>query len=143
MADTFYKNFFQHLGQGDINLSSDPISLVLVDTNGGTPYTPNFTDGGDDALDDIPAGARLVTLALSTITFVNRVLDAADFAGTFTDPGGGDTGEAIVLYINSGVEGTSYLIAYIDSITELPLTLDGTNDTLTFDVSGILRLGPA
>jgi len=59
------------------------------------------------------------------------VADAADIV--FTAPPAGDVLEATVIYQDTGVEGTSRLIAYIDTATGLPVTPNGTDITILWD----------
>jgi hypothetical protein len=64
------------------------------------------------------------------------VADAADnTVSTVT----GDPFESINLYKDSGVEGTSRLIAYIDTATGLPCTPNGGDITVQWD-SGANRI---
>ena len=56
--------------------------------------------------------------------------DAADV--TFTSVSGASI-EAIVLYVDSGSEATSALIAYIDTATGLPITPNGGDIIVTWD----------
>lgn len=134
MANALYPKAKEQMLQGGINLSTGNIKCVIVDT--GT-YTYS---AAHEFLSDIPSGARLATTGnLASKTFTNGVFDAADPA--LTDPGGGATGEALVIYIDTGSAATSRLIAYFDTgVTGLPMTLDGTNDTVQFNASGIFAL---
>lgn len=137
MADAFYNKFLHALGLGTIDLSTGNFRLALVDT--GT-YTVDTSDTGHQYESDL--SGVLTEPLLVTPTWVNRVFDAADFSGTYTDPGGGGTGEAFVLYKDTGTPATSPLIAYFDSPAALPITLDGTDDSITFNASGIFKIGP-
>lgn len=134
MANALYPKAAEQLWQGGINLSSGSVKWVLVDL--GT-YTYSATH---EFLSSIPSGARLATsAALASKTFTNGVFDAAD--PTLTDPGGGATGEALVLFIDTGSDTTSRLILFLDTgVTGLPMTLDGTNDTIQHNASGIAAL---
>jgi len=136
MANSTYAKFLQALGEGSIDLSSGTFKIALVDT--GT-YTADVSDTGDEFLSDL--SGVLETATLATPTWVNRIFDADDFVGNFPDSGGGATGEALVIYKDTGVAGTSPLILYLDTVTGLPITLDGTPDSLTFNASGIYKLG--
>lgn len=140
MANGVYNTFLAAVAAADIDLTSGTFKLLLVDTGA---YTVDLTDAGHGFLSDIPALARLTegTLVTSFGTLADRVFDADDFIGTFPDPGGGATGEALVIYKDTGVEGTSPLLFFFDSITGLPMTLDGTDDTVQFNASGIWKIG--
>lgn len=135
MANTIYNKFYQGLGDGEFDFGVDTIKIALVTS----AYTPDFTDTGDEFESDLGA-AVLDELALSSLTWVDRVLDAADIVIVFPDSNGG-TGIALVLYKDTGTPSTSRLIAYFDTLSGLPYTQDGNDDSITFDASGILRLG--
>ena len=74
---------------------------------------------------------------LASKTNVLGVCDAADV--TFSAVSG-DVSEAVVVYRDSGVAGTSELIAYIDTATGLPVTPNGGDITITWNASGIFSL---
>lgn len=137
MANALYPKAKEQMLQGGINLSSATVKWQLVDTNGGTPYTYS---AAHEFLSDVPSGARLAqSAALASKTFASGTFDAAD--PSLTDSGGGATGEALILFIDTGSAATSRLIAYFDTgVTGLPLTLDGTNDTIQHHASGIFSL---
>ncbi len=124
MANKLYPKGKEHLLNGDIDLDTDTIKCVLVDTN---DYT--YADA-DDALDDIAAGARVATGTLASKTITNGVFDAADLTFTAVT---GDVSEALVIYLDSGVASTSYLIAFIDTATGLPVTPNGSDITIVWD----------
>jgi hypothetical protein len=93
-----------------------------------------------DNLDDIPSGARVsVSGNLSGKVFGNDAsFDSDDvvFAGVT-----GDQLEAIVLYLHTGTESTSKLIAFFDTgITGMPLTPDGNNVQVTVPAGGWFTL---
>jgi len=68
----------------------------------------------------------------------NRTFDADDVV--FTTPASGSTVIALILFVDTGVEGTSRLICYIDTGTGLPLTTNGGNINIVWNASGILVL---
>lgn len=71
-------------------------------------------------------------------TYTNGLLDAAD--ATFTTVTG-DVSKAIVLWLDTGVESTSRLFAYIDTgVTGLPVTPNGGNINIIWNASGIVQL---
>lgn len=125
-------NFLYDLGRkafadGDIDLLVDTIKAMLVDT---ALYTAN--QATDNALDDIVAGARIGTAqTLGTKDTTAGIFDAADpvFSGLVAAP----TIEAVVLYKDTGVEGTSLLIAYLDTGTGMPIPAGATQVTVVWD----------
>jgi hypothetical protein len=124
MANILYPKGKENFLAGNINLSSNTIKVVLVDL---ADYTYS---AAHDALDDIPAGARVATATLANKTITNGVFDADD--PTFTTVTG-DQSEALAIYKDSGTESTSWLIALIDTATGLPITPGGGNITVVFD----------
>lgn len=121
-----------HLASGGtFDPTADSLRYVLC----GSGYTPDTAVGGDQFLDDIPAGERLATSEpLTGVTVTGRTVDAND--GTLTDPGGGDTGTLIVLYQDTGTEGTSRLINHF-SVSHI---LDGTDDTISISADGLYEI---
>lgn len=75
----------------------------------------------------------------ATKTFTNGVFDGADV--TFPTVSGA-TAEALVIYVkNAGANTTWQLVAFIDTgVTGLPVTPNGGNIGVTFNVSGIFAL---
>lgn len=132
MANVIYPKFKEALLSGAVDLTSVNVKAVLVDT---ADYT---YDAAHDFLDDVAAGAREGTTGnLASKTVTDGVFDAADIA---LPDDGGDQAEALILYVDTGVEGTSRLIAYIDTATGLPITPDSTADTIQWHASGIFAL---
>lgn len=118
MANTMYTLAKQSFLLGQFDLSTQDIRVVLVDL---ADYTPNFAT--DQFLTNIPMIARTATSpALTGKTTTAGVFDANDFSyGNVT----GDPSEAIVLYVNTGVDSTSRLICFLDTMTGLPITPNG------------------
>lgn len=126
MANALYDKAREAFLTAAINWTSDTIKVVLVDT---ADYTVSLTT--HQYLSDIPSGARVATsAALGSKTATLGVADAADTSFTAVS---GDQSEAYVIFVDTGTEGTSRLIAYFDSATGLPITPNGGNITLTFD----------
>lgn len=137
MTNSFYATGLNAFLLGDIDWVADDIRAILVDA---ADYTVNLTT--HDFLNDIPAGARVATVALTGKSASAGVADADDL--TFTSVTG-DVSEALVLYKHTGTESTSQLISYIDTATGLPATPNGNNIVVTWDggVNKIFRLGLA
>jgi hypothetical protein len=126
MANSLYGLYKQKRLEGLISLLTGDIKVVLVDT---ATYTVNIDV--DEFLSDIAVGERVATSAnLTSKTTTLGVFDAADI--TFPSVSG-DTSEALVLYLDTGNAATSTLIAYIDSATGLPVTLNGTDVPIVWD----------
>jgi hypothetical protein len=116
---------------GSLDLSVDDIKAVLVHNSaGGTSYTVSIDV--HQFLSDIGSASRVATsgnLASKTLTL--GVFDAADI--TFTAVTGVQV-DLIVIYKDTGVAGTSPLIAYIDSASSgLPVVPNGGDITIQWD----------
>ena len=134
MANALFTQYKVDLIEGDVDIISDNIKVVMVDH--GTD-TPNVTT--DDFLDDIGAGARVATSGnLASKTATAGVFDAADVTiNTVT----GATVESLVLYDDTpGAESAKNLLVYIDTATGLALTPNGGNVTIQWHASGIYSL---
>lgn len=126
MANALYDKGREAFLDGLIAWSSNNIKCVLVDTGA---YTANLAT--DTFLGDIPSGARIATSGnLASKTVTAGVADAADV--TFTAVSGVSC-EALVVYKDTGVVGTSRLIARIDTATGLPATPDGSDIVVAWD----------
>lgn len=120
MASQMYGKGREKFGNAEIDWVSDDIKAVLVDLGA---YTPSIDV--DEFLSDIPSGARIGTpVALATRTNVLGVLDADDVS--VTGLSGAPTLEAIAIFKDTGVAGTSALIALIDTATGLPVAAGAT-----------------
>lgn len=126
MANALYAKGKQNILDGNIDFSADTIKAVFLD---GADYTPNLST--DDALNDI-AGAAIVgtATALASKTLTDGVFDAADTTITAVT---GDQAEYILIYKDSGVSSTSWLIALFDTATGLPFTPNGGDATIAWD----------
>lgn len=135
MANFLYNKAKEDFLSGNIDLENDDIKAVLVDSE---EYTPD--QGADEDLADVPSGGRIATTGnLTGKTVTDGVFDADDETLLSVT---GDQSEALVIYKDSGVEGTSRLIAYIDTATGLPITPNGGNIAIAWanDSSKIFKL---
>tara|TARA_R110000772_G_scaffold129472_2_gene237587 strand:- start:429 stop:836 length:408 start_codon:yes stop_codon:yes gene_type:complete len=126
MANALYGLGREGFLGGDIAFDTDNIKAALLDL---TDYTPNLTT--HQFLSDVPVGARVATsgnLATKTIT-----LGVADAAPVTFSAVTGDESEYILIYQDTGVEGTSRLIALVDTATGLPVTPNGGDITVQWD----------
>lgn len=113
------------LGAG-LNLLSATVKVMLVDTSA---YTYS---AAHQYLSDVPAGARVGTAqTLGSKSITGGVFDAAD--ATWSGLSGAPSIEALVIYIDTGTESTSPLVAYIDVATGLPISSGATGGTVTWD----------
>jgi len=126
MANALYDKGRESFLKGEIAWASDNIKAILVDT---ALYTANLTT--DQFLSIISGSAIIATSSnFASKTTTAGVADAADLSYTAVT---GASIEAIVIYQDTGVAGSSRLIAYIDTATGLPVTPSGGNITVTWD----------
>ncbi|THG87104.1 hypothetical protein E5198_00900 [Pseudomonas sp. A-1] len=126
MANTLYDKARQRFLEAQINWMSDTIKCILVDTGAYTPQTAIH-----EYLADIPVSARIAgPVTLTAKSTSGGAADAADC--TFTSVSGPSI-EAIIIYVDTGAENTSPLIAYIDTATGLPITPNGGDIIVTWD----------
>jgi hypothetical protein len=125
MANALYGLGKQKLLTAAINLSSDTIKAALVTTS----YTPNLST--DEFYSTISANVVGTPQTLASKTVTLGVFDAAD--ATFSAVAGGSTLLGVALYKDTGVAGTSPLLALIDTITGFPLATNGGDIQIVWD----------
>ena len=126
MANTLYDAARQRFLEAQLNWLTDTIKVILVDTGAYTPQTAVH-----QYLADIPVSSRIAgPVTLTSKTTTGGAADAADC--TFTAVTGPSI-EAIVIYMDTGTEATSPLIAFIDTATGLPITPNGGDIIVTWD----------
>lgn len=130
MASAWYPRGIEAAFEGDIDVLVDTLNVVLVDT---ADYT--FSAAHED-LADVPAGARVATGTLGSVTSVYNTgvwtLDAADTTLTSVT---GDQSEAVIVYKDTGDAATSTLLLYLDLTSAV--TPNGGNITLQYNASGL------
>jgi hypothetical protein len=135
MTNAVYPLYKQALLDADSNvdLIAGDVRAILVDL---ADYTYN---AAHDFLDDVIAGARVaVSGNLTGKSVTNGVFDCDDITWTSVT---GDQAEALIIYIHTGVEGTSRLVAFIDTgQTGLPVTPNGGNITYQVNASGLFGI---
>jgi hypothetical protein len=135
MANTVYPKFKEAALSTGGNLLTGTLKAMLVDTGS---YTYN---AAHQFLSSVAAGARVgtaVTMANKSVASGVFSADNLAFSGLVSAP----TIEAIVLYLDTGNEATSQLVAYIDTATGLPTASGQTSVTVTWDTGAnkIFRL---
>jgi hypothetical protein len=133
MATGMFENGVRAMMGADIDLVNDDIAALLVTSL----YTPDLVNDTDQS--DVPEAAIIATKNLTGKTLDGTVFRADNTV--FTSVVGNDIA-AIVLIKNTDSLGTSLLIHYIDNAPELPITPDGTDITIQWDlgVNGIFKL---
>ena len=126
MANVLYPKAKEDFLAGNLNLSSNTVTIALVDTG---VYT--FSSAHEDRA-DIPNSAVVATANLASKTITGGVFDADD--ASFTSVSGANC-EALIIY-HTDIEGagntTSRLIAYVDSASGLPILPNGGDITVGF-----------
>lgn len=132
MANALYPKWKEAIAQATANSSlTGTVKVALVDT--GT-----YTYSAAHEFYSSVSGVVGTPQTIGTKTYTNGVFDGADV--TFTAVSGA-TCEALVIYIDTGSSATSRLVAYIDTgVTNLPVTPNGGDITITWNASGIFAL---
>lgn len=127
MANSLYAKAKEAFLSGAINLLSDDIRAILVDTGA---YTVNISS--HQFLSDIPSGARIATsTSLANKVVTGGVFDADDISISAVS---GASVEAVVLYKHTGADSTARLILYDDTASAgLPFTPSGGPVTVSWD----------
>ena len=125
MANALYDAGRDAFANGNIDWVNDTIKAVLVDD---ADYTVSLSTHED--LADIAAAARVSTGTLAGKSTSAGVVDASNLVLSTVS---GDQSEALVIYKDTGVEGTSTLIAYIDNASGLPIDPNGGDITIEWD----------
>ena len=122
MANGFYMPGMKHFAWGDIIWKLSGGSTIMTALIDNADYTVNLTT--HDAWDDVAAGAREEISGAMTLVdgADDGIVDASDVTFTGTT---GDACESIIVYKDSGVESTSWLLFYWDTASGLPVTLGG------------------
>jgi hypothetical protein len=125
MANALYGKGKEKLLTAAINISSDTIKAALV----SSAYTPNLAT--DEFYTTISGSVLNTPQTLASKTITLGVVDAADIL--YTAVTSGSTAKAVVIYKDTGVAGTSPLLAYIDTITGFPLLTNGGDIVIQWD----------
>lgn len=126
MANTLFDAARQRFLEAQINWMTDTIKVILVSTSA---YTAQV--GVHQYLSDVASSARIAgPVTLTSKATTGGAADAGDC--TFVSVNGSSIG-AIIIYVDTGVESTSPLIAYIDTATGLPITPNGGDIIVTWD----------
>ena len=125
MANAHFAKGKEKILSASINFATDTIKFALVKNT----YPQNLAE--DEFFTAVSAHVVGTPQTLAAKTVTAGVFDAAD--AVFTAVAAGDTLEGGVLYKDTGVDGTSALIAYIDTITGFPLATNGSDITVHWD----------
>lgn len=128
MTNKLYPKAKEKFLSAGISWIADTIKLILVDKD---DYTYSDTH---EFLTDVPSASRVATSTAFTGKGVtNGVATASNFSfATAT----GDSGEALILYKDTGVESTSPLIAYVDNnVSFITVNADAAANATTLSIN--------
>lgn len=131
MANALYAKGRAAFLNADIDWTDDDIRLALVTSS----YTVNL--GVHQYLSDVGATVVSNSWPLSSKVSAGGVAGAAPAVFTAVT---GATGTYAVVYKDTGTAATSPLIAYLDTVTNLPVTPNGGDIKLTFASSTVFTL---
>lgn len=113
---------------GDIDFASDTINMALL----SDAYTPDLS--ADQVFSDISSFVVGTPQALASKTVTGGVADCGDV--TYTSVLSGSTVAYVALYKDTGVPGTSTLIAVYDTADGLPFATTGADVSVVIDNGG-------
>lgn len=132
MANNLFDSARQRFLEAQINWMTDTVKVILVTS----AYVVNTS--AHQYLSDISGSARATSpVTLTSKSTTGGAADGADC--TFTAVSGSTPITSITIYIDTGSESTSPLIAYIDTATGLPITPNGGDIIVTWD-NGVNRI---
>jgi hypothetical protein len=135
MANAVYPIALAKFMSGDIDLTSDVIKVMLIDTGtSGADYQAT-----DDFMADIAAAGRIgASAALDNKTVTGGVFNADDATWAAVT---GATCEAAIVYVDTGDAATDILLCWMDTFDSgFPFTPNGGGFTLTWNASGIFSI---
>ena len=125
MANALYTSYKTRMLTSGLDMTSAAINVVLVDT---ATYSVDLEI--DDNYTGIAGGAVLATGTLGSKAVITGSFDAADV--TFSSVTGAESEAVVIYYDDAGNEANSTLIAYIDTATNLPVTPNGGDITVSW-----------
>lgn len=124
MANFIYKKAKESLLNGEFNLSSNNLKVLLIDKS---LYTPN--EDSDRYVSDVPANA--IKKRSNNMTNVVNSLGVLDADNISMDDYNGQYFDGIVLYQSGTSDSNSKLIFFIDTSSGLPFAGSNTNTPVT------------
>ena len=109
---------------GAVNLSTDTIKAALL----SDAYTYS---AAHEFLSDVSATVLDTAVTLTSKSITGGVFDAADVVFALVAPGA--NAKFVVLYVDTGVAGTSSLLFLVDTATGLPMATNGGDITVQWD----------
>lgn len=138
MADKVYPKFKAQLMKKAYDLSDAALVVraYLLDNTGDYVYSD-----AHEFLSDVPAGARVKKTNVLTSKAVNLTTAAFDSDDPTAEAVTGEDIGRLILYIDTGADGTSRLIFYKDTgISTVPFTPDGSDIRILVHANGWFAL---
>ena len=135
MANVRYSFANERFLTGQLDWTAGTFKIVLIDA---TKYS--VQPDVDQTLADIPVAARIaISGLLAGMTATKGVAKANDVTMATVQ---GQEVQALVIFHDTGNEGTSELVAYLDTANGLPYIPQGTTAVIHWDTgpNGIFRL---
>ena len=123
-----------------VDLDTDSFAVFFVDEADDAPTQATDQDVADRlAAAQVPSFATAPSLAGMAVTTDTNVakFDATDLVFTALS---GDPVESLDLFKDTGTDTTSVLVSNHDDYTGLPLTPSGTDVTIVWPATGIIRI---
>ena len=125
MANVLYPKFKENLLSGNIDILTDTIKVALMSSNYSYSASHENVSSITSNIVNTPQLLQNITTTGGVVNADNVLFE--NFTGGVVD--------AVVLYVDSGVEATSYLIAYIsESDVGLPLSPNGGDVEVRWDI---------
>jgi hypothetical protein len=136
MANAIYPKFKQSLMTANTGVAINATMSVAI-CNSTYTYAV-----GHNALDDITAGLVANNDLTTPTVYANGTFqDSGDASITFSAVPAGTAIESLVIYKWNTTASDSHVVAYLDTnVTNLPVTPNGGDITITWDTSGIFTL---
>lgn len=130
MANGLYQYGMQQWAQGNVVWKAAGGSAVRAYLIDAADYTVDLA--AHDFFNDVPGAAR--EEGPVSMTLIDAALDGVCDANDLTFTGAaGDVCEAIILLRFVTVDADSFMLAYIDTATGLPVTLNGGDVNVNWD----------
>lgn len=131
MATSFYTSAFTKLLMGSLgNLSTVTIKCAAVSAS----YVPNVSS---DSYYTAISSYVIESVTLTGVSVTSGVLTCNNFTFSGTNAG---TAAMLVYYVDTGTAGTSSLIGYDSSASNLPVTFNGSAVVVTVPSAGLIGL---
>ena len=136
MANAIYPKFKQSLMTANTGVAINATMSVAI-CNSTYTYAV-----GHNALDDITAGLVANNNLTTPTVYANGTFqDSGAVSITFSAVPAGTAIESLVIYKWNTTASDSHVVAYLDTnVTNLPVTPNGGDITITWDTSGIFTL---